>query len=182
MSPDSDAVKWIILALALLQTAAALLQLAMVNGRARPAGAPVPLDQSVKLGLTLLPFAVAVVVVLPHMPATAEQDAVSTMEVIAIFLALFGPVYVGYVMGYNGLTLVRPAVAAGSALANATALAAGSLILFVTFAAVPPNHDDYLLNMLPPGAAALGFCMGVSACRTANRDAEQSEHKTDDAA
>src|SRR5690606_32025280 len=161
MSPDADAIKWITLGLALLQTVAAILQLAFMNsGRAQPGGRLASLDLSVRLGLTLLPLAVAAILVMPHMPSTGTAFASTTMETAAILLGVGGPAYAGYVTGFNGAALLRPAVAVGNALANAAALAAGVLLVVAFFGSYPPT-DEMAVMLGPFGFAVTGFGFGA---------------------
>lgn len=173
MSPDSDVIKWIALGLALAQTAAALLQLALVK-EVRPGRSPTSLDRSVRLGLTLLPAAVVVFALAPRVPPTAEQLAAEAMEAVAIIVIGFGPGYIGMVMGYNGAALLRPDVSAGNAVANAAALGAGALLVVVCYEAMPPMDGTWVLAM-PFVITGVGFYFGVDAFRTANREAETDD-------
>lgn len=178
MSPDSEAIKWIALGLTLLQTAVAILQLMFTNGRAKPTGTSEALDRSVRLGLTLLPVAVAAILVIPHMPSTAEEPASTTMATVAIILGTAGPTYAGYVAGFNVVALLRPAVAAGSALANAAALAAGALLVFVFLGSHPPT-DEATVMLAPLVFSVGGAGYGAYACKEADRKTAQPTSEED---
>lgn len=175
MSPDSDAVQWLIVILAVIQTVATLVQVTSASKQPQASSEPATLDLSVKVGLMLLPIAVLLVLLAPYYE-DGRADTGDSMAVLAILFAIAGPGFAGFAGGYNAASLLHAPTSGSNAVANVTAVAAAILIAVVVASWSSPYVGESAgkYGVLLPGI--LGFGLGY----TTVTDRVKAERKSQD--
>jgi hypothetical protein len=149
MSPDSNALQWIALVLAVIQTIATLVQVS--QKRSGEGGGSAALPREIKVGLAVIPTMVVFYMVTPAVDVSQGADSSFGQTLYAIFLVASG-LWLGFIAGMNLAPLTRDSIESTRALAN-IAIITGCLVVALS---------RYLLIAENGGSmAGLAFVIGA---------------------